>query len=123
MNKSRSRIASFRHAFAGWIYVIKTQRNAWIHLAATILVILISIWLRRSVQELAIIALAAGLVWMAELFNTAVEALVDLASPQFNPLAKIAKDVSAAAVLVTALSALIVGLLLLLPPLLHKLVP
>jgi diacylglycerol kinase (ATP) len=123
MNKSRSRIASVKHAFAGWIHVIRTQRNAWIHLAATILVILFSIWLQLSPQELAIIALAAGLVWMAELFNTAVEALVDLTCPQFNPLAKVAKDVSAAAVLVTALSALIIGLLLLLQPLLQKLIP
>jgi diacylglycerol kinase len=62
-------------------------------------------------------------VWMAEFMNTALEALVDLASPDYHPLAKVAKDVAAAAVLVGALGAVLIGLLILGPPLWQKIVP
>ena len=119
-NRNHNRIDSFRNAFSGWIHVVRTQRNAWIHLAATILVILVASWLHLPPLNLAVVFLAVGLVWMAELFNTAVEALVDLASPDYHPLAGIVKDVSAAAVLIMALTALIIGLLLILPPLLER---
>jgi diacylglycerol kinase (ATP) len=118
----RSRIYSFSHAFAGLKYVIHTQKNAWIHLAATILILLISFWLRITVLEIGIVFLAIGIVWISELFNTTVEILIDLVSPKKNPLAKAGKDVGAAAVLISAFVAAIIGLLIIGPPLVQKLI-
>jgi len=115
--RSRSRPESFRHAFAGLAHVLRSQRNAWIHAAATAAVFLVSLLLALRPAELAMVVFAVGLVWIAELLNTAIEVLVDLVSPGFHPLAKVAKDVGAAAVLVSALSAAAVGLLILGPPL------
>ena len=116
-----SRIEAFRHAFRGLFYVMKTQRNAWIHTAITIAVFAVGIFLEISLTEWAIIVLTTALVFMAEFINTAIEAVVDLASPNKHPLAKIGKDVGAAAVLVAAFAATLVGLLILGPPLIQKL--
>ena len=113
----RSRVRSFRYAFAGWWYVIKTQRNAWIHTAASVLVILIAVWLRLPPRDLAVLILTIGLVWTAEFLNTALEAVVDLSTPAHHPLARVGKDVGAAAVLIAALVAVIIGILILGPPL------
>jgi diacylglycerol kinase len=77
----------------------------------------LGLWLGLGRLEWAVIVLAVGLVWMAEFVNTALEAVVDLASPDLHPLAKIGKDVAAAAVLVGAITAVVVGLLVLGPPL------
>ncbi len=112
-----SRLASFRHAFAGWWYVLRTQRNAWIHAVASLTVLAIALWLRLGRTDWAILILTIVLVWVAEFVNTAVEAIVDLLSPNIHPLAKIAKDVAAAAVLIAALASVVVGLLVLGPPL------
>ena len=112
-----SRVASFRHAFAGWWYVLRTQRNAWIHAATSTVVFALGLWLGLGRLEWAIILLAIAGVWMAEFINTALEAVVDLASPDLHPLAKVGKDVAAAAVLVGAVTAVLVGLLVLGPPL------
>lgn len=116
-----SRIQSFRHAFRGLFYVMKTQRNAWIHTAITLAVCALGIWLEISLIEWAIIILTIAMVFMAEFINTAIEAVVDLASPNKHPLAKIGKDVGAAAVLVSAIASVLIGLLILAPPLLIKL--
>ncbi len=115
--RSVSRLDSFRHAFAGWGYMLRTQRNAWIHASATVLVTGLGLWLGLSRLEWAVIILVIGLVWMAEFVNTALEAVVDLACPDLHPLAKAGKDVAAAAVLVGAVTSVIVGLLILGPPL------
>lgn len=115
-----SRIQAFRHAFRGLFYVMKTQRNAWIHTATTIAVFVVGVWLEISLTEWAIIILTIAFVFMAEFVNTAIEAVVDLASPNKHPLAKIGKDVGAAAVLIAAIAAVLVGLLILGPPLLQK---
>lgn len=114
----RLRLRSFRFAFAGWWHVIRTQKNAWLHALATIVVLLIAFWLRLAPLEWAVLILTIGMVWMAEFLNTALEVVVDLASPQQNPLAKIGKDVGAAAVLIAAMAAVIIGLLIIGPPLL-----
>lgn len=116
-----SRLHSFRHAFRGWFYALRTQRNAWIHSAVATIVLILGIWLQLSPLDWAIIILTIAMVFAAEFMNTAIEAVVDLASPDTHPLAKIAKDVGAAAVLVAALAAIIIGLLLLGPPLWLKL--
>lgn len=115
-----SRVRSFRYAFQGWGYVMRTQRNAWIHSTIATVVFLVGLWLKLSLQEWAIIVLTAAFVFSAEFINTAIEAVVDLATEDHHPLAKIGKDVGAAAVLVAALAAVLVGLLILGPPLLQK---
>lgn len=118
----RLRIASFRYAVQGWAYVLRTQRNAWIHSLIATLVFFLGLWLGLSLQDWAIIVLTAALVFSAEFTNTAIEAVVDLATEEHHPLAKVGKDVGAAAVLVAALAAVLVGLLILGPPLWQKLI-
>lgn len=114
----RSRGRAFRYAFAGWWYVIHTQRNAWIHALVSLAVIAVSLWLHLTPQEWAIIVLTIAMVWIAEILNTALEAVVDLASNRKqHELARVGKDVSAAAVLIAALASVVVGLLVLGPPL------
>ena len=112
-----SRIRSFGYAFRGWWHVIKTQQNAWIHSIVTITVIIIGIWLNLPARDWAVLLLTISIVWAAEFFNTAIEAVVDLASPAHHPLAKVGKDVGAAAVLIAALAAVGIGFLILGPPL------
>ncbi len=125
MNKLRdffvSRAHSFAHAFNGWWYVFRTQRNAWIHAVISSAVMIVALWLRLPLRDWAILFLTIAMVWTAEFINTALEAVVDLASPEQHPLAKVGKDVGAAAVLLAALAAVLVGLLILGPPLLLKL--
>lgn len=119
----RSRLASFRPAFAGWWHVLRHQQNAWVHAAISVAVFLLSAWLRLDRLEWALIILTVVLVWMAEFINTALEAIVDLASPQHHPLAKVGKDIGAAAVLICAVAAVVIGLLVLGPPLWARLAP
>lgn len=116
-----SRIRSFGYAFEGWWYVLRTQHNAWIHALATVVVFGLAGWLRLGRLEWAALVLTAMAIWMGEFFNTAIEAVVDMVSPEYHPLAKVAKDVAAAAVLVGAFGAVVVGLLILGPPLWAKL--
>lgn len=116
-----SRARSFSYAFQGWAYVLRTQRNAWIHTFVTLVVLALAFWLRLPRVEWAILLLTLMAVWMAELINTALESVVDLTMLDPHPLAKIAKDVAAAAVLVGALGAVLIGLLILGPPLWQRL--
>ncbi len=115
-----SRVRAFRHAFRGWWYVVRTQRNAWIHTLVTTLVVLLAAWLGLPARDWAVLILTIALVWTAEFINTALEAVVDLANPRHHPLAKVGKDVGAAAVLIAALTSILVGLLILGPPLWEK---
>lgn len=116
-----SRVASFRHAFHGWMYVVRTQKNAWIHAIAAALVVVVAGWLALPLRDWAVLIVVIAMVWSAEVFNTSIEAVVDLASPVHHPLAKVGKDVGAAAVLIAAGAAALVGFLLLGPPLWIKL--
>lgn len=116
-----SRIISFSHAFRGWGHVMQTQQNAWVHVVVATLVFVVAIWLGLPPRDWAVLILTIALVFSAEFVNTAIEAVVDLASPLHHPLAKVGKDVGAAAVLIAALAAVLVGLLILGPPLLLKL--
>ena len=115
-----SRMRSFGYAFRGWWHVLRTQQNAWIHAVISTAVIIVSLWLRLSARDLAVLLVTIAMVWAAEFFNTAIEAVVDLASPDKHPLAKVGKDVGAAAVLIAALASIGVGLLILGPPLWAK---
>ncbi len=116
----KSRKNSFLAAFQGLAFVFRTQRNAWIHFAATIVVIGVSIFLHLERGEWIAILLVIGLVWLAEFLNTAFEVIVDLASPEVHPLAKISKDVGAASVLIAAFLAVIIGVLILGPAIIEK---
>jgi diacylglycerol kinase (ATP) len=117
----RARIASFGYAFQGWWYVLRTQHNTWIHAIASLAVFSLGLWLALPPRDWAVLVLTIALVWTAEFINTALEAIVDLASPSHHPLAKVGKDVGAAAVLVAALAAVLIGLLILGPPLFERL--
>ncbi len=117
----RKRVRSFKPAIDGWLYVLRSQQNAWIHAAISVIAIGLSLWLDIKAIEWAIILLTMGMVWMAEFLNTALEAIVDLASPETHPLAKIGKDIGAAAVLISALTALLVGLIIFTPHIIDRL--
>jgi diacylglycerol kinase len=115
-----SRITAFGHAFRGWYHVLQTQHNVWIHSLVTLAVIALGLWLGLPARDWAVLVLTIAMVFTAEFINTSIEAVVDLASPAYHPLGKVGKDVGAAAVLVAALSAILVGLLILGPPLWSK---
>ncbi|HEY3991681.1 MAG TPA: diacylglycerol kinase family protein [Ktedonobacteraceae bacterium] len=110
-------IAGFGYAFHGLWYALRTQRNARVHLVVAILVTIAGILLHLSALEFAILAITIAGVFIAEMFNTVIEICVDLAQPECHPLAKIAKDVAAGAVLLSAMLAVVVGLFVLGPPL------
>lgn len=112
-----SRAQSFRYAFEGWWFVLRTQHNAWIHALVSVAVFLVAFWLGLPMRDWAILILAVTMVWMGEFMNTALEAIVDMTMPELHPLAKVAKDVAAAAVLLAAAGAVLIGLLILGPPL------
>ena len=113
----QSRIRSIQYALDGVKYALVTQQNTRIHALFTIAVIVIGFLLQITKVEWITLFLTIGLVWMAELFNTAIEALVDLISPEHHDTAKICKDVSAGSVAVSALISTLVGLLIFGPPL------
>jgi diacylglycerol kinase len=114
----KSRYKAFGYAFAGWWYVIRTQRNAWIHMVVSVAVVLMSFILRISTTSWALILLAIAMVWIAEFLNTALEVVVDLAcNREEQDLARLGKDVGAAAVLIAAVASVVIGLLILGPPL------
>jgi diacylglycerol kinase (ATP) len=117
-----SRIAAFGHAFRGWWYVLQTQHNAWIHILFATAVIIVGLWVGLEPFDWAVIVLTIAMVFTAEFINTAIEAVVDLASPVHHPLAKVGKDVGAGAVLVAALAGIVIGLLIIGPPLWARLV-
>jgi diacylglycerol kinase len=117
-----SRYASFRHALRGLWYVIRTQRNAWIHVFFTLAVFAVGLWLGLPARDWAVLILTIAMVFAAEFINTAIEAVVDLATQEHHPLAKVSKDVGAGAVLISAIAAIAVGLLILGPPLWARLV-
>ena len=110
-------VASFGCASAGFWHVIKTQRNMRIHLAVGAVAVAAGLGLGLDWTQWAVLVLAMGFVLVAEMFNTVAEAALDAATPYYHPLVKVAKDVAAGAVLVTALVSVGVGLLVLGPPL------
>lgn len=108
-------INSFKYALAGIVSAFKTETNMKIHILIMIAVIIAGFILKISPLEWIICILLFGMVIGAELFNTAIETTVDLAMPEKNEKAKLAKDISAAAVLIFAITAAIVGLLIFIP--------
>jgi diacylglycerol kinase (ATP) len=104
---------SFEHAYRGLIYAVRTQRNMRIHVIVAALVLVAGLLVGVSKVELAVLVLVILLVFITEMFNTALEFAVDLVTKEYHPLAKLAKDVSAGAVLVSSGGAVLVGYLLL----------
>lgn len=111
----RNRIKSFSYAFQGIKTFFLTQHNAWIHAMATIIVIILGNIVALSTNEWCWIILSIALVFITEMLNTAIEFLTDIVSPEYHPLAKKTKDVAAGGVLVSAIIAVILGLLIFVP--------
>ncbi len=114
MNENKylqSRLKSIRIALEGIKYVLITQQNARIHAVITLTVILFALILRINRLELISLMLVIGLVWTAEIFNTAMEVMVDMVSPENSQGAKIIKDISAGAVLISAIISILIGII------------
>lgn len=110
--KSSTFVESFNSAIEGFIYVLKTQRNMKFHFLAGVVLFILGVYLNFNNFELIILSLVVGIVLFAEMVNTAIEHTIDLVNSSFHPLARIAKDISAGAVLISAAAALVVGYLL-----------
>jgi len=116
----RRRAQSFVFAFRGIAQMLVQEPNARIHTAVALGVVALGLWLDISRTQLAVLALAIGLVLVAEAGNTALEALADRLAPDHHPLVQTAKDVAAGGVLLAALAAAVAGLIILGPPLLAR---
>lgn len=108
----RKFIEGFNAAVEGFVYVLKTERNMRIHFLAALFFLILGIYLNFSAAEIMALCVTIALVLMAEMFNTAVELIVDLIKSEFHPVARIIKDVGAGAVLISAINAVIVGYVL-----------
>ncbi len=113
-----ARARSFKHAWRGVGIIFQTQHNAWVHGFAAVVVMFLGFWLNISEGEWAVVILSITSVLAAEAFNTAMEIDIDLTSPTYHPYARDTKDVASGAVLLTAIGALIVGLVVFLPKIL-----
>jgi diacylglycerol kinase len=108
-------IHSFKYPISGLRYAFKNEQNLDVHILVTVIVIILGLLLKISYTEWLTVVIIIGLVIATELINTAFEALVDLVSPNYHPLAKVVKDTAAAAVLVFAITSVIIGIIIFLP--------
>ena len=113
----KARVKSFGYAFAGIKHFLSSQHNAWIHLMGTVVVIFLAVGFHVSNSEAIALTFAVGIVWVSELFNTAIEKIMDFISVEKNQKIKIIKDLSAAAVLIAAITAAVAGCLVFIPKL------
>ena len=120
-NFIQDRIESFKNAIVGLKDILLTEHNAWVHAVMTVFVLGLAWWLRIDHVHFILILIFICMVWVAEAFNTVLEIVIDIVSPQFNQAARRAKDIAAAAVLFASLGALIAGLVLMGPSLLARL--
>ena len=118
---SPNRLRSLTFALAGCAYMLRHQKNARIMAPATVAVLGIGLWLGIDALSWSVLILAIALVWIAEFINAAIEATVNLATQTCHPLAKTAKDVAAAAVLLSAVASAVIGIFVLGPPLIQRL--
>jgi len=114
LERNRDFLAPFKTALSGLVYTFKTQRHMRFHLYVVSIVLILGILFRLRLRELLVLLFVISLVLVAEMFNSAIEATVDLVQPNYHPLAKFAKDIAAGAVLITTLLALLGGTLMLL---------
>lgn len=118
---SRSRHASLGYAVAGWLYMLRRQKNTRIQAVASLIVLLVALWLQVDFLSMALLLVTITIVWMAEFINAAVEAAINLSTQEYHPMAKVGKDVASAAVLLGVVASILIGLLVLAPPLLQRL--
>jgi diacylglycerol kinase (ATP) len=109
------RIKSFGYAFNGLFHLIKNETNAQIHIVAAVIAISMGVFFSVSVTEWCFIILSIGIVIAAEAFNTVIERLVDHMFPDYHNTAKVAKDIAAGGVLISAIAAFVVGIVIFLP--------
>jgi diacylglycerol kinase len=109
------RFKSFSYAWSGIKSVLKIEHNTWIHLFLTISAIALGIVLKLATAEWATLIIVTAMVWMAELFNTCIEKIMDFLSTDSHPQIKLIKDMAAAAVLIASIAALIVGAIIFIP--------
>ena len=114
MSERRNVFEPFRVAIRGIVFTFQTQRHMRFHLYVVFVVILLGIFINLPLREMLVLLFTISLVVVAEMFNSAIEAVVDLVSPNYNPMAKFAKDIAAGAVLITTIIAIVVGALLVL---------
>jgi len=117
--KSKKIVNSFKYAIEGLVQSFKTERNMKIHILIMVLVIIVGIYFKINTYEWIICVILFGAVISAELFNTTIETVVDMIMPYKDKKAKLAKDVSAAAVLVLAIASIIVGLMIFMPKIIN----
>lgn len=118
-NTDQSITKSFKHAFEGLRYSFFAESNMLIHFLMIVIVLLASAVLQLNTIEWILVILISFIVIAAELINTSIEVLIDMLEPEYNPLAKIAKDCSAAAVMVLSFAAVIIGVIIFLPKILE----
>ncbi len=111
----RERAGSFRHAFSGLGFMLRTQHNAWLHAVATLLAVAAGVALGLGAADWKWLVLTIVMVWVAETMNTAFEHLCDVVSPDYHASVKVAKDVAAAAVLICAFGAVVMAWLIFAP--------
>jgi diacylglycerol kinase (ATP) len=102
-------VRSFRYAWHGIYLVVRYENNTRVHLLASVAAVVFGVFLELNALEWALVLMQIGLVWAAETFNTALEKLVDLVSPEYHPLAGKVKDIAAGAVLIVSLMSVVVG--------------
>lgn len=113
----KERSASFRYAYHGLVALFRTEHNAWIHGGITIAALLLSLFLQVSKTEWIVLILTITMVWTIEIINTAIEKAMDFITTEKHPQIKLVKDLAAAAVLVSAVAAFIIGIIIFLPKL------
>lgn len=111
----RARANSFRFASDGVYSFFSQEHNAWIHFAATIMVFIAAFGFRVSRIEMISLVIVTGFVWVAEIFNTAIEKIMDFVSPELHPEIKLIKDLAAAGVLLAAFTAVVTGAIIFIP--------
>ena len=111
LRRSPSIFESFNFAFEGIIHVLRTHRNMRVHFAVAVLVLVAAVWVGVSKLELIALLLAIAFVFITEMINSALEQAIDVATTSFDPLAKLAKDVAAGAVLIATVNAVAIGYL------------
>jgi diacylglycerol kinase len=109
------RFKSFTYAWSGIKSVLKNEHNTWIHLFLTITAMALGIALKLVTAEWAALIIVIAMVWMAELFNTCIEKIMDFSTTDYNPQIKLIKDMAAGAVLIASIAALIVGAIIFIP--------
>lgn len=113
----KSRVSSVGFAFEGLFSFFRNETNAWIHLVSTVIVAVLAFYCKLSSNEIICLVIVTGFVWVAELFNTAVERIMDFISGQRHPGVKVIKDLAAGAVLLSAITAFITGAIIFIPKL------